>query len=314
MNSRAPKCSVIIPTYNRMELLCHTLESLTRQTLPGDEFEVLVVDDGSSDGTASMVRGFQDRLRLRYFFQEDEGWRVSKARNVGIANADGDVCVFIDSGLLLHSGCLAAHVATHGSAAGPVAICGYVYGFNLDNEAAGLIELDLDVRDPDGTIELLAKKRQWLDVREVFYAKYGDDFGDLPAPWVVFWTCNVSARTEQVRLVGAFDEAFRSWGGEDLDLGYRLYLAGARLVLDRRASAIHLPHHKKYQVNEELAAVNYRYMANKYGTPISQLLPRFPDINPFTINDVIRERGLPGCVEYLARDREVAGARGRTVA
>ena len=54
--SRPLKCSVIIPTYNRALLLSHTLESLTRQSLPGDEFEVLVIDDGSSDETSSLWR------------------------------------------------------------------------------------------------------------------------------------------------------------------------------------------------------------------------------------------------------------------
>ena len=107
------KCSVIIPTYNRATLLRHTLESLTTQSLPPDQFEVLVVDDGSSDTTAEEVESFRERLNLRYFFQEDEGWRTAKARNVGIANAAADVCVFIDSGVLLHPGCLAAHVASH---------------------------------------------------------------------------------------------------------------------------------------------------------------------------------------------------------
>jgi glycosyltransferase involved in cell wall biosynthesis len=291
MTSTPLTCSVIVPTYNRVGLLRHTLESLTRQSLRGDRFEVLVVDDGSSDSTASMVDGYRQRLNLQYFFQEDKGFRVAKARNTGIAHASGDVCVFIDSGVQLHPGCLAAHVATHEAAAGPVAICGYVYGFTTDGENAELVK-ELDLRDPGATIESLSKQRRWLDIREEFYTKYTDDFGDLPAPWLVFWTCNVSARTQQVRAVGAFDEAFRSWGAEDLDLGYRLHRDGARFVLDRAASAIHLPHDKKYEVNEAFAAGNYRYMAEKYGTPITKLLLLFPKIGPFTMNDVIRERGL----------------------
>ena len=98
------RCTVIVPTYNRRRLLELTLDSLAGQDLPRDRFEVLVVDDGSSDDTADVVREFEDRLDLRYFYQPDEGYRVARARNVGIRHARGEICVFVDSGVLLHSG------------------------------------------------------------------------------------------------------------------------------------------------------------------------------------------------------------------
>ena len=291
MSDNDLRCSVIIPTYNRRELLGHTLNSLARQTLPRDEFEVIVVDDGSSDGTEDTVRGFHDRLRLRYFFQPDEGWRVAHARNVGIRNAGSDICVFIDSGLLLHSGCVAAHVASHHRRPGTAAVVGYVYGFSNDNAGVERLSREIDPADPDGTIRRFGRDRGFMDLREEFYDQYTDDFGYLPAPWSVFWTCNVSARTGQIREVGGFDEAFRSWGGEDLDLGYRLHRAGARFFLDRRAAAVHLPHEKKTDANEEHAIDNYRYMAGKYDTPITRLLV-LDEVRPFTINRIIEERGL----------------------
>jgi glycosyltransferase involved in cell wall biosynthesis len=308
--SRPLKCSVIIPTYNRAFLLRQTLESLARQSLPADQFEVLVVDDGSSDETSVMVEGFNTRLNLRYFFQEDEGVRIAKARNVGIANAAADVCVFLDSGLLAASGCLAAHVSSHEESRVPVAVCGYVYGFNVDNGDADAIAKAIDYGDLDGSIGRMTGNPEWLDIREGFYRIYTEEFHDLPAPWIVFWTCNVSVPTQLSRRVGKFDEAFRSWGGEDLDFGYRLFNAGAKFMLNRGASAIHYPHSKSLAGNNRSAMANYRYMAEKYGTPIIRLLTEFPEgtpdpstdlVGPFNINDVIRERGLPSCAEYLAR-------------
>ena len=298
----SPRCSVVIPTYNRVELLRYTLDSLTRQSLPTTQFEVMVVDDGSSDATEELAESYKDRLSLRYFFQEDEGWQVSRARNVGITNATSDVCVFVDSGVVLQSGCLAAHVQSHDDSDVPLAVNGYVYGFNLNNEDAELIAKAVDLDDPDTTIETLRSTGQWTDVREFFYAKYNDEFSHLPAPWVMYWACNVSARTEQLRAVGGYDEAFRTWGGEDLDLAYRLFLDGARFVLNRAAASIHYPHHKSFADNEAQAAANYRYMAEKYPTPIIQLLPSFGEaVNPFNINEVIEERGLPRCEDYLAQ-------------
>jgi glycosyltransferase involved in cell wall biosynthesis len=296
----APRCSVIITTYNRVELIRYTLDSLTRQTLPSTQFEVIVVDDGSTDATEELVESYRDRLNLRYFFQEDKGWRVAQARNVGIANATTDICVFIDSGVMLHSGCIAAHVESHELASGPVAVNGYVFGFNLVYANVQELSQIIDADDPDGSIDRMLKGG-WNDIRESFYEQHSDDYNHLPAPWVMYWTCNVSAPTPLVRAVGGFDEAFQRWGGEDLDLAYRMFLGGAEFVLNRAASAIHYPHYKDFDENEAQAHINYLYMAQKYPTPIIQLLPAFgPEINPFTINEVIRERGLPNCADYLA--------------
>ncbi|GAA5061828.1 glycosyltransferase involved in cell wall biosynthesis [Thermocatellispora tengchongensis] len=290
-------CSVVIPTYNRAELLAHTLRSLTRQTLPAGRFEVLVSDDGSGDDTADVVRSFADRLDLRYFYQEDEGYRLAKARNVGIRHARGEVCVMVDSGVLLSSGCLEAHLAAHAAWPGPVAAIGYVYCFNEDNEDAAQMRRVIDVHDPDATIALLRDRGQWLDIREEFYARYTDEFHDLPAPWLVYWCCNVSAPTGLLREIGGFDEWFVRWGGEDVELAYRLHRAGARFVLSRDAASIHYPHPKVFKDNIANAVINYKYIAEKYGTPITRLLV---DNHFFVINDIIRERGLPSCEEYLA--------------
>lgn len=297
------RCTVIIPTYNRRRLLELTLDALARQDLPRDRFEVLVVDDGSSDGTEAAVRGFEDRLDLRYFHQPDEGYRVARARNVGIRHATGEICVFVDSGVLLHSGSLSAHLAAHDAAAQPLALNGYVYCFNLDNEDAQLIRKFVDVDAVDATIASLARTGSWPDVREPFYARYSDDFGHLPAPWLMYWTCHSSARTEQVRSIGMYDEAFRQWGGEDLDLAYRLHRDGARFGVLREATSIHYPHDKDHGDNAKAARENYRYIVEKYRTPVIRLLTEEPAIRFSAFNEVVRERGLPHCADYLARGR-----------
>ena len=79
---RPRSISVIIPTYNRASLLERSLESLTEQTLPRDSFEVVVVDDGSSDWTQSVCTKLADRVPLRYFRIENSG--ISAAKNLGV--------------------------------------------------------------------------------------------------------------------------------------------------------------------------------------------------------------------------------------
>jgi glycosyltransferase involved in cell wall biosynthesis len=83
--------SVIIPVWNRASEVCHAIDSALAQTLP--PFEVIVVDDGSTDETLEVLARYRDRIRaLR---QDNQG--VAAARNAGIAVARGDLLAFLDS-------------------------------------------------------------------------------------------------------------------------------------------------------------------------------------------------------------------------
>jgi len=96
MNRDAPHISVVLPTYNRSESLRRILSSLERQTLPASRFEVIVVDDGSTDGTASVAGEFVSRgsLRVEYIRGAHEGPGAS--RNRGVSRARGGIIAFIE--------------------------------------------------------------------------------------------------------------------------------------------------------------------------------------------------------------------------
>ncbi len=85
------KISVIIPTYNRCDLLPRALESVLNQTYPADE--IIVIDDGSTDETGKMIQ--QQFPQVHYIHQHNQG--VSHARNAGIKQAGGDWIAFLDS-------------------------------------------------------------------------------------------------------------------------------------------------------------------------------------------------------------------------
>ncbi|MHC4195719.1 MAG: glycosyltransferase family 2 protein [Planctomycetota bacterium] len=89
------KVSICIPTYNRKNYLKETLESVFAQTYK--DYEVVIVDDGSTDGTEQMIK--QSNYPIRYFWQNNLG--VSKARNKLIELAEGEYITFIDSDDLL---------------------------------------------------------------------------------------------------------------------------------------------------------------------------------------------------------------------
>ena len=108
--SALPVVSVIIPTYNRKDSLLRTLDSLSHQTYPVERFEVIVVDDGSSDGTEQIVQIIFP-FDLRYFKQANAG--DAHARNRGAQEARGDILQFLDDDIIVEDGFLTAVVNQH---------------------------------------------------------------------------------------------------------------------------------------------------------------------------------------------------------
>ena len=92
--------SVIICTFNRCEMLALTLESFTRIETGSDfTWELIVVDNNSTDATKGVVSEFNTRLPIRYVFESKQG--LSRARNCGIAQAQGDIIVFTDDDIIV---------------------------------------------------------------------------------------------------------------------------------------------------------------------------------------------------------------------
>src|SRR5690242_16282570 len=86
--------SVVVPTYNRPQPLSRCLDALARLYYPREQFEVIVVDDGSTESLAALVKNFQERLDIRYLREEHAG--PGMARNVGAAHARGEYLAFTD--------------------------------------------------------------------------------------------------------------------------------------------------------------------------------------------------------------------------
>lgn len=89
----SPKVSVIIPTYNRAKFVCESIESVLGQTF--EDFELIVVDDGSDDGTKELLEQYRSDGRFKYFYQSNRG--RSAARNAGISASSGEWLIFLDS-------------------------------------------------------------------------------------------------------------------------------------------------------------------------------------------------------------------------
>lgn len=262
--------SVIIPTYNRSQLLAYTLDSLLIQNVHKDVFEVIVADDGSSDNTKEVVEKYRERLNIKYVYQEDKGYRPASARNLGIINAEGTICFFVDAGVILSEDCVNAHIAIHASHGPHLAAIGYVYGFDQSGKVP--VKEMIKPQDPAQTIDILRSEGAGHDIRERHYRRCNDKIETLPAPWLLFWTCNVSASRKDLIGIGMFDEQYDGrWGCEDNDVGIRLWQKGVSIHLCRKAESIHYPHEKNMQQKLEDGYANCTYFHQKFQTPETKI-------------------------------------------
>ncbi|MFH8470796.1 glycosyltransferase [Streptomyces sp. NPDC017991] len=266
--------TVVIPAYNRAELLRGTLTALAANRPPGGgAFEVVVADDGSTDHTRAVVQEFGGRLTVRYCFQEDLGFRAAAARNAGARLASAPVLIFLDAGVRPGPDFVRAHLDAQ--CAGPRAVVGYTYGYRPDvsvPDALAAVRQDLD---PAEEVRRHGSSDALRDVRQPAFERFGYDLAATVVPWQWFWSVNCSVRSADFRAANGFDEDFRSWGGEDLDLGYRLHRGGTAFTVSRVAWALDTPHQRSPGDDLASNAANIAMLADKHPEPVTELLWAF---------------------------------------
>jgi GT2 family glycosyltransferase len=287
MSIQNKKISVIIPTYNRASLLHHSLIALTKQTLDKDQFEVIVVDDGSSDHSEAVCTYFKNKLNITYFYQADKGFRAGKARNIGAAISEGEFLVFIDTSVILASNALEKHIEVHQAATAPRTIIGYVYAFGLRGEDVENFMPMMSSKSADSSLAYL-KANSALDQREPQYEKVGSDLSKWPAAFDIFWTCHVSVERKMFMNVGGFDESFVAWGGEDVDLGIRLFKAGTEFYMNRDVCSFHWPHPEEGEEDKNQEGINIaQTLHDKYQLEETSYYGKVYDNPNMSLNEVL---------------------------
>src|SRR5690349_7108993 len=103
--------SIIIPTYNRRQLLMRTLAGLNHQSVPTDRYEVVVAIDGSTDGSLESLSDLHITYRLHAFYQDNKG--LAAARNLGAQHAQNDILIFLDDDQISTPDLVLAHLLAH---------------------------------------------------------------------------------------------------------------------------------------------------------------------------------------------------------
>ncbi|WP_060949733.1 glycosyltransferase [Streptomyces hygroscopicus] len=268
--SDVPLLSIVIPTYNRAALLDRTLSTLARQTAAPETFEVVVSDDGSNDTTRDVVRSYEDRLRMRYVFQEDLGYRVASARNGGARLASAPLLAFLDTGVLAGPQYVEAVLAAHAAPAPAQVVFGYSYGYDPQNPRPELHTLVADF-PPEEVVRRVAGASWFEDMRLPEFAAVDFDLSRMHMPWLFFWTLNVSMPTAVFWRVGGFDEDFTGWGGEDIELGYRLHQHGIPMTVSRECWGIEAPHERTQDANVSTLLRNCDLFLRKHPSLLPEL-------------------------------------------
>lgn len=284
--------SVIIPSYNDRNALELTLTAFNYQTYPFDRYEIIVIDDGSSDDTEDMVNSFEASYTLCYFKRQNTG--RSKARNIGIKMAKGELLIFNDADGIPVPDFIAQHVKFHQSNE-PTIVIGGKYDL-LARWQDGIPQRYLDkllivsghfkkVRDnvkhsqQSACISpFISKEDIQADFERVnryvfrkshhnwdeIYQVYSDTLEGFIIPWMLLVTINVSLPKNLLLKAGVFDESFVGWGLEDTELGYRLHKLGARFVYNEAAANYHQVHPNDAERRWREHAQNYKRFCQKH--------------------------------------------------
>ncbi|MBX3013826.1 MAG: glycosyltransferase family 2 protein [Caldilineaceae bacterium] len=208
-----PKASIILPTYNRLAQLQQVLAGLAAQTQPTVDFEVVVVSDGSTDGTNEFLQRYAGPLQLRACVQANGG--AAAARNQGLALAQGELVIFLDDDVVPAPQLVAEHLRTHAQ------------------QSTACVVLGPMLTPTDFAMQPWVRWEQAM-----LYKQYGDMAAGRWEPTArQFYTGNASVARQHLAAVGGFDTTFRR--AEDVELAYRLAKHGLGFLFNPQAIGYH---------------------------------------------------------------------------
>jgi glycosyltransferase involved in cell wall biosynthesis len=195
--------SIVIPAYNASKTISETIKACLNQRVLDKKFEVIVVDDGSIDNTAEIVKKYP----VRYIYQENCG--PAKARNTGWKAASGKIICFTDSDCVPEEDWI--EKINNKYISDDIGSVGGSYGIiNEDSLLARCIHEEIIQR------HLV-----------------------MPSDTYSLGSYNLSCRRDVLEGIGGFDESYKMASGEDNDLSYRIVKSGYKLIFDKDIKVSH---------------------------------------------------------------------------
>lgn len=228
------RIALVITTYNSCATLRCMLESVLNQSMKPDE--IVIADDGSTDGTDELIKGFASQYpgEVRHIWQENHKYRRSKILNKAIMASEAEYVITVDNDVLLHPDFVYDHAAV---ARKGMFVCGRrAY---IREVLANTIRATGVIRIPGFFSPYLNRRRYSLRIpllAPLCYWKHAHSLRQLMGSNMAFWKRDFLA-------VNGFEEEFEGWGSEDCEFALRLLNAGVkRRTLHYRAIQWHLDH------------------------------------------------------------------------
>lgn len=231
-----PLVTVNIATYNQLSNLKVILEALKQQKYTN--FEISITDDGSSDGTKEWAKTLEN---VRYYWQEDMGFRLAKSKNMGINTANGEYFLSLEADVIPHPKLLAEMMLF----AKPNRI---IYG--VRHEIPELPK-ELDFNKIDKSITSMDWRMQLLRQMK-----------NVDKPWRVCSGCNVLFPTKILQENGGWNENFKKYGIDDYEVCLRLHMAGCEIIAVPAAYGYHITHPIRETSEENVAIL--KELESKY--------------------------------------------------
>ena len=242
--------SIIIPTYNRAIFLARALSGLAKQSIGSDKYEIIIIDDGSTDATTDIVERFKldhPTLIVRYFFQKNSG--PAKARNRGIREANGDIIFFTDDDALVPENWMETFLSALQKYPEAVGVGGWMV-------------------PPEGEMQKSIVSRHiyaniyFSESPNGYRARFCETLSNNPFMCFgifAFNTANLCYKRGVLEESGGFREDFYWPGSEDNDLAFRIALSGHSLLY----IPFHVIHSKDMSL-VDFAKLHFRRGANGY--------------------------------------------------
>lgn len=234
--------SFVIPTYNNKKLLKNTLESLNYQEGFGEkDYEVIVVDDGSSDGTNNFIQDVAKTYEMKYIYLErTPNAARSRARNTGWQSAEGRIIIFIDSDIIVNrnylkelSQCYALNED----------LCVIGNRYYLHDDVSYEQMMNGSIYD---TFKKVKGNLKNLEDRHYKYNQFSYNISVISNPWLLTYSCNIAIPKKRLDEIKGFDEEFTGWGMEDAAVGYKLIKNGVQIIVNKELEVLHQYHGELY--------------------------------------------------------------------